>query len=126
MEQISVKDIGDVTSNARLQQSHLKNLYVELGLEANEIENAERNADTNDVKLQAASVLLSWRRSRGSDATRQAIIEALVKCRCREAVMILQVSRIGLHHKSVSAPSSSRNGIYPSDVISDSIEIWAS
>ena len=42
------------------------------------------------------------------------------------AILFLTVSRIGLHHKSVSAPSSSRNGIYPSDVISDSIEIWVS
>ena len=90
MEQISDKDIGDVTSNARLQQSHLKNLFVELGLEANEIENAEKNADTNDVKLQAASVLRSWRRSRGNVATRQAMINALVKCRYNEAAMILQ------------------------------------
>ena len=87
---MSDKDIRDVINYARLQHSHLENLFVERGLEANEIENAKKNAYTSDVKLQAASVLQSWRRIRGNDATRQAIIDALRKCRCREAVEILQ------------------------------------
>ena len=90
MEKVSDKDIGDVIKFARLQHSNLENLFVELGLKANEIEKAKKNADSSDIKLQAASVLRSWRRSRGNSATRRTVITALKECRCNEAEKILQ------------------------------------
>ena len=90
MEQVSENDINEVTKNARLQQSDLENLFIGLGMEANEIENAKKNSGTTDIKLQAASVLRSWRKSRGKDATRQAVITALETCGYTEAVQRLQ------------------------------------
>ena len=60
------------------------------GLEENEIENAKKNSDTTDIKLQAASVLRYWRKSRGNDATRQAVITALETCGYNEAVEMLK------------------------------------
>ena len=90
MEQISEKDINEVTENARLQHSDLENLFTVIGLQENEIEKAKRNANTTDIKLQAANVLRSWRKSRGNDATRQALISALETCKYNEAVEILK------------------------------------
>ena len=101
MEKMSEKDIGDVTQTTRLLSSDLNNLFVELGLHTNEIENAKKNAGTYDVKLQAASVLHFWRKSRGSDATRQAIITALKSRRYIEAVEILQ-EKWGMATKGIS------------------------
>ena len=90
MGKLSENDIVELTDNARLQHSDLENLFILLGLQQNEIEKAKKNADTTDVKLQAASVLQSWRKSRGSDATRQVLITTLEKCGYIEAVEILQ------------------------------------
>ena len=79
-----------MTSNAGLQHNHLENLFVELELRADEIENAKRLADTNDFKLQAASVLRFWRETNGNAATKQGIINALEVCQLCDAVEILQ------------------------------------
>ena len=98
---MSEKDIADVTQTTRLLFPDLNNLFVELGLQKNEIENAVENANKNDVKLQSASVLQFWRKSRGRDATRQAIITALKSCRYIEAVEILQ-EKWGLTTKGIS------------------------
>ena len=51
MEKVSEKDIIELTNNARLHLSDLDNLFVILRLEANEIENAEKNADTKKNSL---------------------------------------------------------------------------
>ena len=89
IETVSDKDIRDVTSNAGLQNSDLEDLFVELQLQADEIENAKRLADTRDFKLQAATVLRFWRQTNGSAATKQAIINALEECQLYDAVDIL-------------------------------------
>ena len=60
-----------------------------LGLKKNEIENAEISADTKNVQLTARSVLYHWRSTKGSDATKGAILEALTKCKYKEAVQTL-------------------------------------
>ena len=99
---MSEKDIGDVTQTTKLLYPDLNNLFVELGLQTNEIENAKKNADTNDVKLQATRVLQFWRKSRGSDATRQAIVTALKRRRYIEAVEILQ-EKWGMTTKGISS-----------------------
>ena len=101
MEKMSEKDIDDVTQTTRLLFPDLNNLFVKLGLQKHEIEKAKKNADTTDVKLQAASVLHSWRNIRGSDATRQAIITALKSRRYIEAVEILQ-EKWGMTTKGIS------------------------
>ena len=62
---------------------------MELSLPPDEIENAKRLADTKDFKLEAASVLRSWRKTNGSAATKQEIIKALKECQYSQAVGIL-------------------------------------
>ena len=75
-----------VTHKSGLTRNQLTNLYQELGLKANEIENAERNADTNDVQLQAYKVLHHWRSTKGGEATKGAILKALKECEYKEAM----------------------------------------
>ena len=79
-----------MTSDAGLVYEHLENLFVVLGLKADEIENAKQLEDTKSFKLQAASVLQWWRKIQGSAATKQVIIEALAECQYAEAVGILR------------------------------------
>ena len=62
---------------------------MELGLPPDEIENAKRLADTKDFKLEAVSVLRSWRKTNGSAATKQAIIRALKECQYLQTVDML-------------------------------------
>ena len=59
-------------------------MYKELGLKDNEIENAERNADTTDFQLQGDKVLHDWRSMKGRDATKGAILEALKECKYKD------------------------------------------
>ena len=55
MEKVSEKDIIELTNNARLHLSDLENLFVVLGLEGNEIENPEKNADTKNSLVKERS-----------------------------------------------------------------------
>ena len=59
-------------------------------MESNEIEAAERLADTTDFRLQAIKVLKSWRSKCGREATRKAVISALQECKLKEAKEILE------------------------------------
>ena len=86
---VSDREIRDVARKAGLTRSQLKNLYKELGLADHEVENAERNADTADGTLQADKVLHHWRTTRGCDANKQAILDALKECNYEEAIAFL-------------------------------------
>ena len=89
-EQISDKDIQDVTRKVGLNYSELENLYYALGLQHDSIEKAKQSAITMEPRLQANRVLQTWRRMNGNAATKQAIIDALMECHYREAVENLQ------------------------------------
>ena len=88
-EQISYREILHVTQKTGLTRDQLHTLFQTLDLEDHEVENAERNADTRDVKLQAAKVLNYWRTTKGRAATKEAILEALEECEYLGAIEIL-------------------------------------
>ena len=77
---ITDREIFQVAARAGLNSDQLHYLYMALDLPDHEVENAERNANTTDVVLRARKVLLHWRTTRGSAATKQAILEALEVC----------------------------------------------
>ena len=65
--------------------SDLQRLYDALGIESNDVEKAEKKADTKDVDLMGRAVLVFWRKTNGRDATRQAILDAMDACRDAQA-----------------------------------------
>ena len=87
---MSDKDILDIASRTKLQHADLHNLFLELGIDDADVENAERMADSRDFKLQANKVLKMWRTSNGRNATRRAVINALMECGLVEAKEILE------------------------------------
>ena len=88
-EKLSDREIRDVAQKTGLDRNQLKNLYKELDLPDNVVENAERNADTRDVNLQADKVLHHWRATKGREANKQAILDALEGCNFKEAIEFL-------------------------------------
>ena len=66
------------------------NLFDELEISKADQDNGRRKADTLDFKLQASAILHDWRKRKGKDATRNAIINALRECDFHHAVEILQ------------------------------------
>ncbi|XP_072016939.1 NLR family CARD domain-containing protein 4-like [Amphiura filiformis] len=86
---VTDSDINDVSGNANLLHHQLQQLYIQLGLKASTIENAERGSDSKYPMHQAIHVLRSWRQSNGVKATRKAIIDALIECSLIEAKDIL-------------------------------------
>ena len=81
MEKMSENDIQDVTSKAGLNHKDLENLILQLNLLV---------SDVKHFKYQAASVLETWHRIKGQAATKQALITALEKCGCYDAVDYLK------------------------------------
>ena len=90
IDKISDEEIQDVTSNAGLFRDELANFFAELDLPSSKIEHAKWLAATTDSRLQAVSVLQTWHKMKGSDATKQAVLSALEECAYRKAVEILQ------------------------------------
>ena len=75
---IEERDFTDVVRV--LGPSDLQRLYSALGVESNDVEKAEKRADTKDVDLIGRAVLVFWRKTSGQDATRQAILNAMDAC----------------------------------------------
>ena len=86
---ITDREIFQIAERAGLTSSQLHKLFKALDLPDNEVENAERNADTKDVALQADKVLHHWRNTRGRTATKQAILRALEECEYEDAIEFL-------------------------------------
>ena len=63
---MKVSSIGDI-----------QRLFSALNMDKIEVEKAKRNADSNDVDLMGRAVLVFWKKTRGRDATRQAIFKAM-------------------------------------------------
>ena len=80
---IEERDFTDVVGV--LGPSDLQRLYSALGVESNDVEKAEKRADTKDVDLIGREVLVFWRKTIGRDATRQAILDAMDACRDTQA-----------------------------------------
>ena len=57
MDQVSDRDIRDITSKTNLVHADLQRLFQALDMSHAEIEKAERNADLQDITLQARRVL---------------------------------------------------------------------
>ena len=77
---ITEREIFQVAGRAGLKSDQLHYLYLALDLLDHEVENAEQNADTKDVALRANKVLVYWRTTRGSKATKEVILKALEEC----------------------------------------------
>ena len=90
MEKVSDKDISDITYKTKLQHADLHHLFSELGIDDADVENAERMADSRDFRLQAKKVLKMWRTKNGRNATRRAVINALIECELIDAKEILE------------------------------------
>ena len=89
VDTISDADFGDITKV--LGKDDLQNLFYALGLLHQDIEKAERSADTKDVNLCAKEVLRFWRKQNGHLATRKAVIEALATAENRYGIEQLEV-----------------------------------
>ncbi len=55
-----------------------------------DVEKAEKGANTHDVELKARAVLRHWKKMKGRDATRDILLDALGRCRNEEAKLKLQ------------------------------------
>ena len=87
---LDYQDIHTVTHKVGLSKDQLTALFYELGLPDDQVENAQRKADTTDYKLQANKVLGHWKKTKGKEATRGKIMYGLTEGRCTEAVEQLQ------------------------------------
>ena len=88
MEHITESDFDDVIK--LLYIADLESFFLELGLQPTDIEKEKANAGVNNVHLQARNVLRFWRKTEGTAATRERILEALEKCENRLAVQQLE------------------------------------
>ena len=75
----SEDDFRDITNE--LGPDELQHLFHNLGISQRDIEHAERSADTSDTRLKARAVLIWWKKTKGQDATLEALLEAKSKLR---------------------------------------------
>ena len=102
IEQVSDRDIRDITSKTGLLHADLQRLFHALNMTHAEIQNAERNTDSRDIILQARRVLNDWRMKNGRNACRRRIVEALLECNLVDAKEILEATwGFGLQGKSL-------------------------
>ena len=97
MEKVTNKNISDITNKTKLEHKDLRKLFTELDIDSNDVENAERTADTRDFKLQAQKVLRMWRENNGRRATRRRILDALEECNFIDAKETLE-KKWGIGH----------------------------
>ena len=74
-----------------LGHAELEMFYPELGLSDQDIEKAKINANVDDVDLKAMNVLRLWLKKKGQQATRQAVLQALERCECKNAMEQLRI-----------------------------------
>ena len=70
----SESDFRDVTNE--LGPDELQHLFHYLDIPQRDIEHAAERAHTNDARLKAHAVLCDWKKSKGREATREALFEA--------------------------------------------------
>ena len=74
MASVSESDLREVIEE--LGPDELQHLFHILDIKQRDIEHAEKSADTNDTRLKAHAVLCDWKKSKGRDATREALFAA--------------------------------------------------
>ncbi len=84
-DKLTETDILTVTHKVGLSRDQLRTLFMELKISDNDVENAQRCADSLDYKIQGNKVLLQWIRMTGKKATRRSIVDALKKCSWTDA-----------------------------------------
>ena len=85
----SDSDFGDVIK--LLTPSDLRELYYGLGISSRDMQTWEADiGERASVNLRARNVLETWRKQEASNASRQAILLALEKCKNRDAKEKLQ------------------------------------
>ena len=85
---MSGRDIGDVIR--LLGTTDLQELLHALNIKDTDIEKEEKNASSDHPDLKARAVFNFWMKVNGNNATRQSILDALVKCDNIEATENLQ------------------------------------
>ena len=74
-----MKDFRDLIK--LLNSNELQELYQELGIAPEDVQKAEQNAQGPTVNLKAMAVLVWWKNSNPSEATRDTLLTALEECR---------------------------------------------
>ena len=87
-DKMSARDIGDVIRLLNPNDSH--ELFHAINIEERDIATEKENANSTDPNIQARAVFNFWIRKEASKATRQAILDALLKCCNIEAKEILE------------------------------------
>ena len=77
MAKVTEQDIRKVTDD--LGPDELQFLFHNLDIEQRDIDVAEKEADTTNPRLKARAVLRWWMKTKGKDATREALDEAKEK-----------------------------------------------
>ena len=90
---MSDSELRDVAWEVR--QADLEQLYIGLGISATTVETAKFSEVNPDVRFKAYSVLKEWRTQNGTDASKAAVLTALWRCNCIDAMQLLQ-SKWGL------------------------------
>ena len=85
---MSSRDIGDVIR--LLGATDLHELFYSLNIKHTDIEKEEKNASSDHPGLKARAVFNFWIKVNGNNATRQSILDALVKSDNVEAAENLQ------------------------------------
>ena len=86
---ISDEDLADVVD--QLDPTQMEKLYIRLGLSKSVIRKAMHEDETyGDLDLQGQSVLRRWRQTKGKNATRKTILDAIETCGNYEVVENLE------------------------------------
>ena len=84
MAAASETDFRDITDE--LGPDELHHLFYNLGISKRDVEHAEKSADTSDTRLKAMAVLVWWRKTKGKDATLEALLEAKRKLGSKKGI----------------------------------------
>ena len=78
MTQATGADFREVINSLNSPDEY-QHLFHQLDISERDISMAEADANTNDPELKARNVLVTWRRTKGTDATCEALLDAKEK-----------------------------------------------
>ena len=73
-----------------VRQADLEQLYIGLGMSATTVETAKFSEANQDVRFKAYAVLKEWRTENGTEASKAAVLTALWRYNCIDAMQSLQ------------------------------------
>ena len=88
VEKATNRDFIDITR--LLDPDDLQELFYELDIKKHYSDREEKSADSTDPGIKAKEVLISWRKREAKNATCQALLDALERCRNIEAKETLE------------------------------------